>query len=72
MTVLELCSLVRNPKHQEVILHVSESADNEIVFKDSAYYAMLSDFANCEVFDFGLVYYGQEVAIDIHIIKESL
>ena len=72
MTVLELCSLIRNPKHRNVIIHDSESADNEIIFKDSAYNAMLSDFVNCEVFDFGLVYYGQEAAIDIHIIKESL
>lgn len=72
MTVSELCSFIRNPKHQEVILYVSESVDNEIIFKDSAYNAMLSDFANCEVFDFGLAYYGQDVTIDIHIIKESL
>jgi len=69
MTVLELCSFIRNPKHQEVILHVSESVDDEIVFKDSAY---CSDFANCEVFDFGPVNYNYATVIDIHIIREVL
>lgn len=52
MTVLELCSLIRNPKHIEVVLYVSDSVDDEVVFKDSADYAMVSDFANREVFDF--------------------
>lgn len=72
MTVSELCSFIRNPKHQEVILHVSESVDDEIVFKDSAYWAMCSDFANCEVFDFGPVNYNYATVIDIHIIREGL
>lgn len=52
MTVLELCSLIRNPKHQEAILYAADSVDDGIVFKGSAYDAMVSDFANCEVFDF--------------------
>lgn len=72
MTVLELCSLIRNPKHREVILRVSESVDDEIVFKDSAYNAILSNFANCEVFDFGPVNYNYGPVIDINIIKEDL
>lgn len=49
MTVLELCSRVRNPKHIEVILY---SVSNEVVFKDSADCAVVSDFANCEVSNF--------------------
>lgn len=53
MTVLELCSHIRNPKYQEVILYVSEFVDEgEIVFEDSADRAMVSDFANCEVSNF--------------------
>ncbi len=52
MTVSELCSLIRNPKHTEVVLYVSDSVDDEVVFKDSADYATVSDFANREVFDF--------------------
>lgn len=49
MTVLELCSCIRNPEHTEVILY---SADNEVIFKGSTDYAMVSDFANCEVSNF--------------------
>jgi hypothetical protein len=52
MTVLELCSFIRNPKHQEAILYVADSEDNEVVFKGSAYDAVVSDFANCEVVNF--------------------
>lgn len=52
MTVLELCSLIRNPKHTEVVLCVAGSEDDEVVFTDSAYNAMVSDFANCEIFNF--------------------
>ena len=52
MTVLELCSLIRNPKHTEVVLYVADSEDDEVVFTDSAYNAMVSDFANCEIFNF--------------------
>lgn len=52
MTVLELCSFIRNPKHTEVVLYVANSEDDEVVFKDSAYNAMVSDFANCEIFNF--------------------
>jgi hypothetical protein len=52
MTVLELCSLIRNPKHTEVIIYVGDSVDDGVVFTDSAYNAMLSNFANCEVFNF--------------------
>jgi hypothetical protein len=52
MTVLELCSLIRNPKHQEAILYIVDSEDDEVVFKGSAYDAMVSDFANREVVNF--------------------
>lgn len=72
MTVLELCSFVRNPKHHEAILYTGDSVDDGIVFMDSAYNAMLSNFANCEVFDFGPVNYNYSAVIDIHIIREGL
>lgn len=52
MTVLELCSLIRNPKHNEVILYVADSVDDGTVFEGNAYQAMFGDFVNCEVIDF--------------------
>lgn len=52
MTVLELCSLIRNPKHHEAILYVADLEDGEVIFKGSAYDAMVSDFANREVVNF--------------------
>lgn len=33
MTVLELCSLIRNPKHQEAILYAADSVDDGIVLR---------------------------------------
>lgn len=79
MMVLELCSLVKNPKYQEAILYAADSEDNEVVFKGSAYDAMVSDFANREVVNFrprsvlrAIGLYNYCAVIDINIIEEGL
>lgn len=72
MTVLELCSLIKNPERQEVIIHDYMSVDDEIIFKDSAYNAILSDYANCEVFNFELIQYNYGPVLSIYAIQEVL
>lgn len=72
MTVLELCSLIKNPERQEVIIHDYMSVNDEIIFKDSTYNAILSDYANCEVFNFELIQYNYGPVLSIYAIQEVL
>lgn len=71
MTVLELCSFVKNPERQDIIIYDETSADGEIIFKDSAYNAILSDFSDWEVHDFGTLSYNYCSAIFIHAIERE-
>lgn len=72
MTVLELCSPIKNTECQEVIIRDYMSVDNEIIFKDSAYNAIMSDFANCEVFNYELTLYDFGPVLTIYAIQEVL
>ena len=72
MTVLELCSLVKNPERQDIIIYDEMSVNDEIIFKDSAYNAILSDYANCEVFNFELIQYNYGPVLSIYAIQEVL
>lgn len=69
MTVLELCSFVKNSKCQEVIVVDYNSGDKEIVFKDSAYNAILSSYADWEVRDFIPALYNDSPILYIHAIE---
>jgi hypothetical protein len=69
MTVLELCSLVKYPERQDVIIYDEMSADGEIIFKDSVYNAILSQFSDWEVHDFGTLSYNYGPVLFVHAIE---
>ena len=69
MTVLELCSLVKNPERQDIIIYDELSADGEIIFKDSVYNAILSQFSDWKVHDFGTLSYNYGPVLFIHAIE---
>lgn len=71
MTVLELCSLIKNPERQEVIIHDYMSVDDEIIFKDSTYNAILSQFSDWEVHDFGTLSYNYGPVLFVHAIERG-
>lgn len=71
MTVLELCSFVKNSKYQEVIIADYNSGDKEIVFKDSAYNAILSSYADWEVRDFIPALYDSIPILYIHAVERG-
>lgn len=69
MTVLELCSFVKDPKHQDVVIYDYNSSSGDIIFKDRAYSAILSDFSDWEVHDFGTLSYNYGPVLFIHAIE---
>lgn len=69
MTVLELCSLVKNPERQDIIIYDYNSATGDIIFKDSVYNAILSQFSDWEVRDFGTLSYNYGPVLFIHAIE---
>lgn len=71
MTVLELCSLVKCPEHQEVVIYDYNSVSGDIIFKDKVYNAILSDFSDWEVHDFGTLSYNYCSALFIHAIERE-
>lgn len=66
MTVLELCSLVKNPERQNIIIYDYNSANGDIIFKDSVYSAILSQFSDWEVRDFGTLSYNYGPVLFVH------
>lgn len=72
MTVLELCSFLKYTERQEVIIRDYMSVDCEIVFKDSAYNAILSDYANCEIRNFELIQSNYGPILVIYVFTEVL
>lgn len=71
MTVLELCSFVKYPERQDIIIYDEMAADGEIIFKDSAYNAILSQFSDWEVHDFGTLSYNYGPVLFIHAIERE-
>ena len=71
MTVLELCSFVKYSERQEVVIYDYNSASGEIVFKNSAYNAILSDFSDWEVYDFGILSYNYGPVLFIHAVEKE-
>lgn len=69
MKVLELCSFIKNPERQDVIIYDYNSPHGEIIFKDSAYNAIMSDFSDWEVRDFGTLSYNYGPVIFIHAVE---
>ena len=69
MTVLELCSLVKNPERQDVLIYDCNSKDGELIFKDSTYNAILSEYADWEVYDFGTLLYNYGPVLFIHAVE---
>jgi hypothetical protein len=69
MTVLELCSFVKCPEHQEVVIYDYNSDGGDIIFKDKVYNAILSDFSDWEVHDFGTLSYNYGPVLFVHAIE---
>ena len=54
---------------QEVIIYDYHSEDYDIIFKDSAYNAIMSDFAYCEIINYELRRYHCRNVLVIYIVK---